>query len=35
MKAGHIIGFLITAIIFYIIGAKYPALAGKIPGMSQ
>jgi hypothetical protein len=31
MKSGHIIGLLIVAVVFYVVGAKYPSLAAKIP----
>lgn len=31
MKAGHIITLLVIAAVFYVIGAKYPAAAQKLP----
>jgi len=31
MKAGHVATLLIVAVVMYIIGAKYPALANKLP----
>jgi hypothetical protein len=31
MKTHHWISFIVVALIFYIIGAKMPALADKLP----
>lgn len=31
MRAGHIISLIIIAAVFYVIGAKYPAAAKKLP----
>lgn len=31
MKAGHVVALVVVAAVFYIIGAKYPALAHKVP----
>ena len=31
MKIGHIASLLVIAAIFYVVGAKYPALAAKLP----
>ncbi len=30
MNGGHLLGFLIVALAFYMIGAKYPVLAQKV-----
>ncbi len=35
MKAGHVLMLMIVAAVFYVIGAKYPAAAAKIPGMGS
>jgi hypothetical protein len=33
MKQHHFLMLVIVAAIFYIVGAKYPGLAAKIPGL--
>jgi len=31
----HLFGFVVVAVIFYVVGTKYPGLLSKIPGMSN
>ncbi len=31
MRMGHWLGLIVVAAIFYVIGAKYPAMAAKLP----
>jgi len=33
MFKSHFLAFAIAAVVFYIIGAKFPGLANKIPGV--